>query len=168
MSFPSVKTFLAAIGYHGPNTLLALILAMLAFQQQYTNPPVYLFVIGWQFVSHLLNVIIKNILQLPRPDSKEEDFAALKPTLANYMTIHQNYGMPSGHAQAVCSELIFIAFYFQLPVLTVIAAVKTALTLWQRYAYHRHSAAQLAVGSLLGTGVGFAFYKFFKSRFPML
>jgi membrane-associated phospholipid phosphatase len=68
--------------------------------------------------------------------------------------------MPSGHAQAVVSELTFIALYFQKPWLTGVAALQTALTLWQRYATRRHSLTQLAVGSALGLLVGLGFYVF--------
>ena len=168
-----INPYLSILGYHGPNILLVLILLTLAFQSQhYITPYIYLVVIGWQFISHLINVVIKNTIQAPRPDSKhtadsnDTDFEKLKPTLSNYMSIHVNYGMPSGHAQAVCSELVFIALYFQKPILTFFAVAQTAITLWQRYVSHRHSLLQLAVGGTIGAGVGLIFYRIFEKIVP--
>ena len=121
-------------------------------------------VIAWQILSHLLNVAIKNIIRAPRPDSyKDPNFSQLKPTLANFLTIHREFGMPSGHAQATMSQLIFISLYFREPLLTAYAFFQTALTLWQRYQTRRHSIKQLLAGSGIGVAVGLAFYKFFLS-----
>ena len=117
-------------------------------------------VIVWQLASHLLNVIIKNTIKAPRPDSQEEEFAKLKKTVSykNYLTIHRNFGMPSGHAQATVSELTFIALYFKEPLLTAIALLQVAITLWQRYTTKRHSLIQLLAGSIIGVIVGVLFY----------
>ena len=155
-----MNPYLSTIGYQGPNILLAIIIVNLAWQHN-TNPTIYLAVVGWQIASHLLNVVIKNTLKAPRPDSQPAEFDKLKETitLKNYLIIHRNFGMPSGHAQSVWSELIFIALYFKSPLLTTAAAIQTGITLWQRYKAHRHSLTQLAIGSLLGIGIGLGFYQ---------
>ena len=158
-----MNKYLSTLGYQGPNILLALILLTFA-SQHLTSPFPYMAVLAWQILSHLLNVAIKNSLRAPRPDShKDPNFSQLKPTLANFLTIHRQFGMPSGHAQATVSEFVFISLYFREPVLTAYAFFQTALTLWQRYETRRHSAKQLAVGSAFGLFVGVGFYKFFLS-----
>ena len=155
-----INSYLSRIGYQGPNTLLLLILLMLTRTTQATNINLYIYVIVWQFISHLLNITIKNILKHPRPDSdKNEKFKTLVPTLSNYFTIHRNYGMPSGHAQAVMSELTFIILYFKQPFLSMLCIIQTSITLWQRYTTQRHSINQLIVGSAIGITVGVIFYK---------
>jgi membrane-associated phospholipid phosphatase len=157
-----MNKYLSILGYHGPTILLGLILYLLAFQQHITAPAAYIAVLAWQLTSHLINVIIKIILQAPRPDSdKDPDFTNLKPTLANFLTIHREYGMPSGHAQATVSELTFIALYFRKPLFTIFAFLQTGLTLYQRYATRRHSIKQLLAGSSVGLLVGLGFYKLF-------
>ena len=157
-----MNKFLSMLGYLGPHILLGLIFYLLAFQQHVTTLAPYLAVLAWQLASHLINVIIKNILQAPRPDSaKDPNFTNLKPTLANFLTIHRNYGMPSGHAQSTVSELVFIALYFRQPLFTIFALLQTGLTLYQRYATRRHSLKQLLAGSILGIPVGLIFYKLF-------
>jgi membrane-associated phospholipid phosphatase len=154
-----MNKYLSMLGYHGPTTLLALILIMLAVT--HSTRLLYLsgLVIAWQIISHLLNITIKNILKAPRPDShKDPQFINLMPTFNNFLTVHRNFGMPSGHAQAVISEFTFIALYFRNPALTAIAAVQVALTLYQRYAKRRHSLVQLFAGSVIGLGMGVALF----------
>ena len=162
-----MNPYLSAIGYQGPHTLLAVILLGLTIPlvspaATHAHAPYYLYVavIGWQIISHLINVVIKNTLKYPRPDSKPEEFDKLVKTVnwKNYLTIHRNFGMPSGHAQATVSELTFIGLYFQKPWLTALAALQTGITLWQRYTLKRHSVKQLAMGSLIGFAIGFVFY----------
>ena len=81
----------------------------------------------------------------------------------NYLTIHRNFGMPSGHAQSVLSELTFLSLYFKNPFITGIASIQTIITLWQRYITQRHSPIQLFAGGVLGIGTGVVFYKIFPS-----
>jgi membrane-associated phospholipid phosphatase len=156
-----MNKYLSLLGYLGPNTLLALILITFA-SQRISTPYPYLAVLAWQILSHLLNVTLKNSIRAPRPLDSDKDIQ-LKPTptFANYLTIHRQYGMPSGHAQACVSELTFIALYFKKPLLTCFALTQTALTLWQRYATHRHSVKQLIAGSVVGLVVGLVFYRVF-------
>ena len=158
-----MNIYISHIGYHGPNTLLLLILIMLVIITKSINIYLYIYVIVWQIISHFINIIIKNTLKHERPDSdKDEKFKNLTPTIYNYLIIHRNFGMPSGHAQAVMSELIFIILYFQNPVLITIAIIQTGITLWQRYATRRHSIKQLIAGSVIGIIVGISFYKIFQ------
>ena len=154
-----MNKYLSEIGYQGYYSLLILILLVLAYNQV-TNPLIYAAVIAWQLFNHLVNITVKNIIKAESPDSQPEEFAKIKKSVSfqNYFTVHRNFGMPSGHAQAVVSSFVFILLYFNKPILTGIAAVQTGLTLWQRYETRRHSIAQLVAGSALGIIIGIAFY----------
>ena len=154
---------LSFIGYQGPTILLAVILGGL-YDQTISSPYPYAFIIAWQIVTHLINVIIKNILQAPRPESyKDSNFPHLKPTITNYLTIHQNYGMPSGHMQAIVSEFTFIVMYFKNPILISITLAQTLLTAYQRYDSKSHSIKQIIAGSLFGSMLGLIFYTIYCS-----
>jgi len=160
---------LSTIGYQGPNILLVTILIIFLYNH-INNPYLYAAIIAWQITSHLLNVVIKNTLRLPRPDSEPTEFAKIKKSVnfKNYLIIHSEFGMPSGHAQATVSEFTFIALishYFKLtPLITAAALVQTLVTLWQRYTTKRHSAMQLLAGSLIGIVVGIVFYYIFNLK----
>ena len=169
-----MNPYLSAIGYQGPHTLLAVIILSLASPlvrpaNAAMHVPLYLFVavIGWQIISHLINIVIKNTLKYPRPDSKPEEFSKLIETInwKNYLIIHRNFGMPSGHAQSTVSQLTLIWLYFQNPWLSGLAVVQTAITLWQRYSLKRHSVKQLVAGSLMGLTVGFVFYSMVSYKY---
>lgn len=165
-----MQAFLSILGYQGPNTLcLLILLAFFLVKPANTGagiqrPTPFFFVAAvllWQFASHVFNAIIKNTLKLPRPDSDPfiHQKLAKSITWKNYMIIHRNFGMPSGHAQAVVSEFTFLALYFKNRWLTIFAMLQVALTLYQRYATRRHSVLQLLAGSSLGVLVGAGFYK---------
>ena len=155
-----MNSYLSKIGYHGPNTLLVFIIIMLLMNKEDLTFYLIGIVIVWQTCSHLLNITIKNTLRYPRPDShKVENFHELVPNALNYLTIHRNFGMPSGHAQAVISQLVFIALYFNNPYILVVSAIQSVITLYQRYTTQRHSIEQLAAGSIIGVMVGVVFYK---------
>lgn len=151
---------LKQIGYLGPITLLILILVMISTTNQAHNIYLYMYVIAWQVLNQFSNIVIKNTLKHPRPDSTlNKDFKLLTPTMYNYFSIHRKFGMPSGHAQQVFSELTFITLYFRNPIITTISIIQSCITLWQRYSTRRHSIKQLAVGSLIGILSGVIFYK---------
>ena len=148
------------IGYLGPIILLLIILITISTTNQAYNIYLYIYVIIWQVLNHCSNIIIKNTLKHPRPDSGEDkDFKMLTPTIYNYFSIHRNFGMPSGHAQQVLSELTFIILYFKNPIIAIISILQSCITIWQRYSARRHSIKQLAVGSLIGVLSGVIFYK---------
>jgi membrane-associated phospholipid phosphatase len=148
------------IGYHGPNTLLALIILMIIIIEKKVSYSLIGIVITWQICSHILNITIKNILKYPRPDSgKDPIFSTLVPSVSNFLTIHKNFGMPSGHAQSVLSELTFLILYFKNPFITSISGIQTIITIWQRYITRRHSPIQLFFGGVLGVIIGIVFYK---------
>ena len=161
------------IGYYGPIILLGVIIFFITFPRMILPvsipitviPLIYVYIVLWQMISHLLNVIIKNTLKAPRPDSKLEELKSINPCLKNYLTIHRQYGMPSGHAQSVCSQLVFLALFFNNQILTILAAGQTVITLWQRYYDERHSLKQLLVGSMIGIGMGYIFYKIIMTLF---
>lgn len=165
-----MNPYLSIIGYHGCNTLLLVILIAIYYYKNITKPLIYLSIILWQITSHIINITIKNILRLPRPDSfdknehdHEHDFNKIKNSVnwKNYLIVHRNFGMPSGHAQAVVSEFTFIALYFQNILLSSVAFAQVILTIYQRYAARRHTIQQLIVGSTIGIVVGVGFYKLF-------
>ena len=162
-----MNKYLSTVGYQGPNTLLVFILLMLYLEGE-TNPYAYGAVLLCKLVNHLINITIKNILKAPRPDShKDPNFSHLKPTFKNFLTVHKQFGMPSGHAQDTVWELTFLTLYFQKPWLTTLAAIQVAITLFQRHETRRHSTKQLAVGSALGLLVGLTLYHLYKKYIPL-
>lgn len=155
----TIISILSNIGYYGPLNLLVLIF----FMYYKTHKPiiVYILTILWQLFSLLLNIILKFIFKQKRPTQLTND---INNTTYNttYSTIHKTiyndkYGMPSGHAQSVMSQLTFIIFYFKNKYIKVLALIQTIITLWQRYYTNQHTINQLLIGSLIGIVIGILF-----------
>ena len=75
-----------------------------------------------------------------------------------------SYGMPSGHAQQVVSEATYIIVAFQNPYSSILSIIVAALTIYQRYIYQKHTAIQLAVGTIVGVFTGGTFYSFISNK----
>lgn len=76
-----------------------------------------------------------------------------RPKGSIYLNDWERYldkGMPSGHAYFIGSELV-MTIYMELPMwLQVYSGFQSAITMWQRYAYKKHTIAQLCAGFLIG------------------
>ena len=159
------KKILSFLGYQGPNILLIFILFVLYLQGYTTKTKFFVLIIGWQMASHFINIVLKNTLQLPRPDSILPELEKIKPTALNYLFVHDNYGMPSGHAQAVVSMFCFILLFFQQSLLSIVAFFQVVITLWERHTSNRHSFIQLLAGGGIGLLLGGSFYLLFHHLF---
>jgi membrane-associated phospholipid phosphatase len=96
-------------------------------------------------LNYYLNGTLKNVIKQPRPkESKSIN------TLDTNHGSHE-YGMPSGHAQWVFFNTTYLYLVKKNIYLLMIDLFISALTLYQRYKYKRHTIEQLVVGSLVGT-----------------
>ena len=102
----------------------------------------------WQIINIVSNTALKEIIKEPRPSNTQNvnAFDAINPG--------NDYGMPSGHAQLVFSQVSFIALTFKNNLLTFVAFIQSILTVIQRYQYRKHTAFQLFVGAIIGTLTG--------------
>jgi hypothetical protein len=152
-----MNELLSQLGYFGPMTLFGAIVGLMFHSGIY---PVSAFVAVaiWQYGSFFINLGIKNILEIPRPEG----------TISANAWDEENtkeYGMPSGHAQQAFSELTFIALTFRNKYVTAMASLQTVITLVQRYSFSKHDIPQLVVGGAIGIVIGIAFYIFAKRNY---
>ena len=120
-----------------------------------------LLVIFWNLMNYWLNGLLKRLIRQPRPKKmikiNQEDVASSR-----------GYGMPSGHAQIAVNNLAFIALTFRNDAITGLATLQTLLTIYQRYSFRMHSAAQLLAGAIVGAASGYALSALFANRFTPL
>ena len=149
-----LKRSLAYIGSFGPLVLFGVIAAAI-FSRGIDIAGVVL-LLAWKPIGMALNSILKWMINEPRPKG----------------SIHLNdweryldkgtKGMPSGHAQFVGSELA-MTICMGLPVwLQVYSGFQSAITLWQRYAYKKHTIAQLCAGFFVGAVYSIFYCSFLK------
>ena len=128
------------IGYYGPILNFGLVIGNIYRRIYY----LFAFIIG-SIVNYFINVWIKDIVQEPRP------FGQIPFIDHEQLTGTNLYGFPSGHAQMAVFAWIFIAMVSaHQPFMIIITGMISAMTVFQRWKYRRHSAMQLFAGTVIG------------------
>ena len=145
---------LAQIGFIGPLILLVLIIVFSLKENipklLSISPELYIIIIIlWQIANYILNISLKLIIKEKRPPSSKSI------NIIDSIKDANDYGMPSGHAQLMFSQLTFIILMLKNKVLIFISILQTILTVLQRYKYKKHTLKQLIVGGLIGITTGY-------------
>ena len=149
--------FIKEIGQYGP---LILIISSTVLLWNHHNLFFY-YIIGI-FADSLLNIILKGIIQLPRPSEDPKLFnIALKNgkrfIFKNGMP-HDIFGMPSGHAQSSFFSTTFIYLSLRKTNISIIYLLLSFITLFQRVIDNFHTVLQVIVGSIVGILFGYFVY----------
>ena len=106
------------------------------------------------FTNSLLNLILKGIIQQPRPLDNEKLFnLALKN--ANKEVFKDGipfnvFGMPSGHAQSAVFSTVFIYLALKNKNILFVYLALSIFTMVQRIYNNYHSFSQIIVGDVIG------------------
>jgi membrane-associated phospholipid phosphatase len=118
------------------------------------------------FSNSLLNIILKGIIQQPRPLEDEKLFnLALKNANKD---IFKNgipfdvFGMPSGHAQAALFSTVFIYLALKKRNILLFYLLISAFTMVQRIYNNYHTLFQIIIGDIVGAL--FAWFVFHLSQ----
>jgi len=138
-------------GFYGPYILFPVSLYFLLSKQLYLT----VFIVGY-ILNALLNIILKYIIQEPRPNKDIHKFNALKQQ--NKPIPFNWYGMPSGHSQMALYSTVYV--YNATKNICVLAffSLMSIITIIQRIYYNKHTIMQCFVGSIVGSLVGYIFY----------
>lgn len=114
------------------------------------------------FINAILNLVIKGILQQPRPSEDLKEFnLALKHgkrfIFKDYLP-HDIFGMPSGHTQSSFFSTIFVYLSLQNIKILYMYLILTFITMAQRIAYDYHTVLQVFVGAIVGILFGCYMY----------
>jgi membrane-associated phospholipid phosphatase len=105
--------------------------------------------VGGFFANTLLNYVLKQTFQEPRPDNPI-------PFLAEEKFFKGSYGLPSGHAQSVFYSITYICLFIKKwNVVTIGSLIIGILTILERYVFRNHTVKQLGAGILVGIAVGY-------------
>jgi membrane-associated phospholipid phosphatase len=146
MNFKLSKIF-DYIGYSAP-IILGVITLFFTLDNKMTT---IVFAVG-SACNLLLNNGLKIWLKQPRPTIKQHSFASDFSDMYNNCSewgVHE-YGMPSGHAQVVWFNTIFIALALNNNYITLIYAAISTCSMIQRVQYNNHSLFQVLAGMVVG------------------
>lgn len=150
-------------GEYGP-----LLLIVLSWTLLWNNPNLFFYYNIGIFFNAIINIILKGIIQEPRPLFDNKDFNLIKTHAKKYY--FQNgipfdiFGMPSGHAQACAFSTAFIYFALKNINLTLFYLCISLLTCYQRVKYDYHTISQVLVGSLVGSFFALFIYNSAKEK----
>jgi membrane-associated phospholipid phosphatase len=133
------------IGFFGPHIILLIGIIILWKLNQYFYGYVLFFIINT-----FINKFIKLVVRQPRP----KDGKNIMDFEKNVYDGVEEYGMPSGHAQSCFYSMSYLYLVKENSIWLIINLFITNLTIYQRWSYHRHTAQQLMVGSIVGIIVG--------------
>jgi len=136
------------IGFQGP-TITFIITACFLFNQK----AFFISYLVFYSANVYLNKILKNIFRQPRPAG----WKAINETDNDGGRV--SYGMPSGHAQWVTFSTTFLYLVKKDNTLLLLELFLSALTIYQRWKYRRHSLEQLAAGSFVGASAAYLCYE---------
>lgn len=151
------------IGEYGPILLIILSWYLL---WNYHNLFFY-YTIGL-FTNAILNIILKGIIQEPRPIFDAKKVKLLRTHANNYFL--QNgipfnmFGMPSGHAQTAFFSTVFIYLVFKQTNLLYIFIPLSLLTSYQRVSLEYHSISQVIIGGIVGSAFAHLVYKLVREK----
>ena len=106
-------------------------------------------------INHVLKITIKQ----PRPnDYKLHDDTGI------YTHSSHVYGMPSAHSQSIFFSITYLWLVLNSTRYLILGLFLSALTVYQRWKYKKHSVEQLITGALIGSGFAyFAYYTVTKN-----
>jgi membrane-associated phospholipid phosphatase len=152
-----IEQIIDFIGFNGPSILFLASTIYLYVKNSYFT----IYVIGFMF-SGLINYILKGLFKQPRPIDDKHIFN-LEKMYRSVLTF-ENYGMPSGHTQWVFYSTTFTYLAVENNVLLVSSLFISLLTIYQRVQSKQHFLFQTIVGAIIGSLLGFAFYKYAKNQ----
>ena len=99
----------------------------------------------WQPLSITINGLLKEIINQDRPNGSRHVNQLEK------LIDEGTKGMPSGHAQLVGSELLLSLLSNTSFTTKTFMVIQSGLTLYQRWAYKKHTVMQLIIGFFIGS-----------------
>ena len=151
-------TIIQKIGEFSP--LLLFILSSLILRNKTNLLFYYILFFG---ISLILNLVLKGIIQQPRPSINLNTFNLMMKNKERFIYKHgipyDIFGMPSGHAQSVLFSTVFIYLSLHDTKITLLFLLISIIAIFQRVIYNHHTVSQVIVGSLVGCISGVFAYK---------
>ena len=160
-----LSTIFDKFGQYGP-----VILIIYSCYLLWDKSNLFFYYIVGIFINAILNLIIKGIIQEPRPS---EDLKTFELSLKNGRRFlfkdgipHDIFGMPSGHTQSSLFSTIFIFLSLKnLNILRVYFLI-SFITMAQRVAFNHHTIPQVIVGAIVG-GL-FGYFMFYMAQHKLM
>ena len=154
--------------FHEVETFGPVILGVLPIYLLWNKSNLFFYYIIGFLISALANLVLKGLLQMPRPT---EDAGRFNLALTHGRRFifksglpFDIFGMPSGHAQMVFYSTTFVYLALRNTSILYFYLFVSLLTISQRVAFNYHTPLQVIVGALVGIGMGYLVYYLAKNK----
>ena len=152
-----LSTIFDRFGQYGP-----IILIIYSCYLLWDKSNLFFYYIVGIFINAILNLIIKGIIQEPRPSEDLKTFELLLKNGRRFLfkdgIPHDIFGMPSGHTQSSLFSTIFIFLSLKnLNILSVYLFI-SFIIMAQRVAFNHHTINQVIVGAIVGGLFGYSMF----------
>ena len=153
-----LSTIFDEFGQYGP-----IILIIYSCYLLWDKSNLFFYYIVGIFINAILNLIIKGIIQEPRPSEDLKTFELLLKNGRRFLfkdgIPHDIFGMPSGHTQSSLFSTIFIFLSLRKLNILRVYLIISLIIMAQRVAFNHHTIWQVIVGAIVGGLFGyFMFY----------
>ena len=146
------------LGSYGP-----ILLIILSWYSLWEHKNLFFYFNVGLFANSILNLILKGIIQEPRPMFDSKKIKLLTTHASDYFfqngILFDIYGMPSGHAQASFFITVFIYLSLKHTNLLYLCLLFSILICYLRVKFNFHSISQVIVGGIIGSGFAFIIYE---------
>lgn len=156
-------SILYELGGYGP-----LLLILLSWYVLWEHKNLFFYFNVGLFANAVLNLILKGIIQEPRPMFDSKKIKLMTTHARDYF--FQNgipfdvYGMPSGHAQAAFFMSVFIYLSLKHTNLLYLYLFFSLLICYQRVKFDFHSMSQVIVGAIFGSFFAYLVYQLAREK----
>jgi membrane-associated phospholipid phosphatase len=151
------------LGAYGP-----IILIILSWYLLWNNKNLFFYYTVGIFANAILNIVLKGIIQEPRPMFDNKKVRLLKTHGKEYF--YQNgipfdiFGMPSGHSQSSFFSAVYIYLSLKQSNLLYIYIPLSLLTCYQRTIFDYHSMSQVIIGGIIGSIFAYIVYTLAREK----
>jgi membrane-associated phospholipid phosphatase len=151
------------VGAYGP-----ILLALLTWYLLWNRKTLFYYYTVGVVLNSILNIILKMLIQEPRPSVDAQQLELLKRHAHDYF--FQNgipfklLGMPSGHVQSSIFSAVFIYLSLRENKWLIVYILSALLTAYQRIAMNFHSLYQVIVGGMVGWSFAYFFYTLAREK----
>ena len=151
------------VGYNGPNILIILSMFLL-----WDHNNIFFFYIIGIISDLILNIVLKSIIQQPRPcfDSKQLQLALKNNKRYIYKDgiPYDLFGMPSGNTSCALFSTMYVYLALRKTNWLYVYLIMDAIIMSQMVISNDHSIYQVIVGVFVGIGLAFGLYQLAEKK----
>lgn len=158
-----IENMYKELGHNGPTILIFLSTYLL-----WDHSNVFFYYIIGIVVNLILNIVLKGLIQQPRPNYNSKDVELILKNNRRFFfkdgIPYNVFGMPSGHSSSVIFSTIFVYLALKKSKWLYVYLIISAIVVSERIVYQHHTISQVIVGSFVGVLVAYFIFQLCEKK----